>query len=208
MAVLTLATTTWQMVVAAVLYAATFGTLMPTITPLVVDRAPEHARATALGINTAFFDLGIGFGSAALGVVVSYGGYASTYLAAGVIVAAGAVGFAIWEKRLRLPNGNRAQGAGAGRVSMPQVRAHVRVFGDVQGVYFRGTARGLAHANGISGWIRNRADGSVEAMFEGEEEAVRDMVAWCHQGPLRAQVESVDLEWLPATGEFKGFAVT
>ena len=90
---------------------------------------------------------------------------------------------------------------------MPQIRAHVRIFGEVQGVFFRSTARGLALANGLTGWIRNRADGSVEAVFEGEEQAVRDMVDWCHEGPLHAEVERVEVEWLQATGDLKGFAV-
>ena len=90
---------------------------------------------------------------------------------------------------------------------MPQVRAHVLIFGEVQGVYFRGTARGLALANDLRGWVRNRADGSVEAVFEGEEAAVRDLVAWCHDGPRGAAVERVEVEWEPPTGEFGAFLV-
>ncbi|MHB1131894.1 MAG: acylphosphatase [Chloroflexota bacterium] len=90
---------------------------------------------------------------------------------------------------------------------MPQIRAHVRIYGEVQGVFFRGTARGLALANDVRGWIRNRADGSVEGEFEGEEDAVRDLVAWCHDGPRGADVESVDVTWTDATGQEQGFSV-
>lgn len=72
------------------------------------------------------------------------------------------------------------------------------VRGRVQGVFFRDTCREQARALGVTGWVRNRGDGaSVEAVFEGSEEAVRRMVAWCHHGPPRAVVESVDVSEEP-----------
>lgn len=89
---------------------------------------------------------------------------------------------------------------------MAKVRAHVWIWGDVQGVFFRSTARDIANAYGITGWIRNRPDGSVEAVFEGEQSDVQGMVEWCHQGPPRADVERVDVDWLPYTGEFTYFS--
>ena len=88
------------------------------------------------------------------------------------------------------------------------VRAHVVVSGRVQGVWFRGRTRDKAEALGVTGWVRNRRDGAVEAVFEGSRPAVERMVAWCYQGPPLAVVQHVDLRWGDFTGEFAGFSVT
>ncbi len=88
------------------------------------------------------------------------------------------------------------------------VRAEVVVSGRVQGVWFRGTTYDQARALGLTGWVKNRWDGAVEAVFEGPRSKVQQMVAWCYRGPRLARVESVDLEWKQATGEFGGFSVT
>jgi acylphosphatase len=69
------------------------------------------------------------------------------------------------------------------------VRRRVVVTGLVQGVYFRDTARRLAEREGVAGWVRNRWDGSVEAVFEGEEAAVDRLVAFCRAGPRGARVD-------------------
>ncbi|MHB1007023.1 MAG: acylphosphatase [Chloroflexota bacterium] len=90
---------------------------------------------------------------------------------------------------------------------MSRVRAHVVVTGDVQGVFFRGTARSVAEANGVTGWIRNRPEGSVEGVFEGDETAVRALVDWCQQGPPSAEVDRVDVDWQPYIAEFNRFSV-
>ena len=67
------------------------------------------------------------------------------------------------------------------------------VSGRVQGVFFRqGTIR-LARSEGCAGWVMNRPDGRLEAVFEGSADAVERMVAWCHEGPERAVVEAVDV---------------
>ena len=87
------------------------------------------------------------------------------------------------------------------------VRAHVCVSGRVQGVYFREDTRRLAQSLGATGWVRNRADGRVEAVFEGDEAQVRRLVEWCHSGPPHARVQGVTVEWPPPTGEFAGFTV-
>ena len=87
------------------------------------------------------------------------------------------------------------------------VRAHVVVHGRVQGVWFRGTACQEARTAGVTGWVKNRWDGTVEAVFEGPREQVSRVVAWCHRGPRLAHVESVDLEWQEPTGEFAAFSV-
>jgi acylphosphatase len=63
----------------------------------------------------------------------------------------------------------------------------------VQGVFFRDTARRRAEAAGVSGWVSNRSDGAVEAVFEGEPQAVDELVEFCRRGPSRAEVTSVDV---------------
>jgi acylphosphatase len=63
----------------------------------------------------------------------------------------------------------------------------------VQGVFFRDTCRREAQSAGVSGWVRNRGDGAVEAVFEGEDDAVEAMCRWCRSGPRYARVESVDI---------------
>jgi acylphosphatase len=71
------------------------------------------------------------------------------------------------------------------------VRRRVVVSGLVQGVYFRDTTRRLALAHGVSGWVRNRPDGTVEAVFEGEPAAVERLVDFCRRGPRGAVVDRV-----------------
>ena len=85
-------------------------------------------------------------------------------------------------------------------------RAHVVVHGGVQGVFFRVEARDRARSLGLGGWVRNTADGSVEAIFEGEDERVESMVDWCRRGPSGARVDEVDVAWAEPEGE-SGFAI-
>jgi len=80
------------------------------------------------------------------------------------------------------------------------IRRHVFVTGRVQGVWFRDACRNLAQAFGVSGWVENLPDGRVEAVFEGPEGLVEAMVGWCHQGPPRAAVESVESTAEPTEG--------
>ncbi|MBV8693482.1 MAG: acylphosphatase [Actinobacteria bacterium] len=86
------------------------------------------------------------------------------------------------------------------------VRRRVHVAGRVQGVFFRDSCERRAHAEGVTGWVANRADGRVEAVFEGDEAAVNRMVAWCRIGPSRAVVTGVDVTDEPPQGE-RGFRV-
>jgi acylphosphatase len=67
------------------------------------------------------------------------------------------------------------------------------VHGRVQGVFFRDTARRRAESAGVSGWVANRPDGALEAAFEGEPDAVEQLVAFSRRGPSRAEVSSVDV---------------
>lgn len=80
------------------------------------------------------------------------------------------------------------------------------VAGRVQGVFFRDSCERRAHAEGVTGWVANRADGAVEAVFEGDEVAVGRMVAWCRIGPSRAVVTGVEVHDETPQGE-RGFRV-
>lgn len=73
------------------------------------------------------------------------------------------------------------------------VRKRVIVHGRVQGVFFRDTTRRTAESRGVAGWVRNNPDGSVEAVFEGPEDAVDSMVRFCRDGPRGAMVEQVEV---------------
>ncbi|RLI15150.1 MAG: acylphosphatase [Candidatus Hecatellales archaeon] len=87
------------------------------------------------------------------------------------------------------------------------VRAHVYVAGRVQGVFFRWYTRDEAEKLGVKGWVRNLPDGRVEAVFEGEKEAVERMIEFCRRGPPAAEVENVEVRWETPTGEHKGFKI-
>jgi acylphosphatase len=73
------------------------------------------------------------------------------------------------------------------------MRRRVLVHGSVQGVFFRDSVRRLAQQRGVSGWVRNNRDGTVEAVFEGEPDAVDALVDFCRRGPRGAAVEHVDV---------------
>lgn len=70
----------------------------------------------------------------------------------------------------------------------------LRILGKVQGVYFRESLKAEAKRLGISGWVRNRKDGSVEALVQGEENSLGEIIEWCHRGPPAAKVESVRVQ--------------
>ena len=73
------------------------------------------------------------------------------------------------------------------------IRRRVIVHGRVQGVFFRDTIRRMAQSRGVSGWVRNNPDGTVEAAFEGSPESVESMIRFSHEGPRGAQVERVEV---------------
>ncbi|WP_418282536.1 acylphosphatase [Halorubrum sp. DTA98] len=87
-----------------------------------------------------------------------------------------------------------------------RIRAHVFVSGTVQGVYYRATTRDTARDHGVDGWVQNLPDGRVEAVFEGPEGAVRDVVEWCETGSPAADVDAVDAEFGDPDG-LDGFEV-
>jgi acylphosphatase len=86
-------------------------------------------------------------------------------------------------------------------------RAHVYVSGQVQGVFFRDSTRKKAEQLGLAGWVRNLPDGRVEALFEGPQDRVREMVRWCREGPSHAEVEEVDTEFEAPQEDLTGFEV-
>ena len=93
------------------------------------------------------------------------------------------------------------------QTDMEKVRARVIIEGRVQGVFFRHHTREMALRLGVKGWVRNRRDGSVEAVFEGDKEKVDQIIQWCHQGPSEARVAKVHHFWEEYRGEFEDFSV-
>jgi acylphosphatase len=86
-------------------------------------------------------------------------------------------------------------------------RRRVIVHGRVQGVFFRDSTAQEAEAAGVAGWVRNREDGAVEAVFEGEAEAVERMIEFCRSGPSRADVDRLDVSEEQPEG-LSGFSVS
>ena len=86
-------------------------------------------------------------------------------------------------------------------------RIHVLLSGRVQGVFFRGQAENWAVELGLTGWVRNRADGRVEVVAEGERGPLEIFVGRLRQGPAYARVDAADVRWLDFTGEFDSFRV-
>jgi len=78
---------------------------------------------------------------------------------------------------------------------MAVIRAEVRVTGRVQGVWFRQSTKNMADQHGVTGWCRNNPDGSVEAVFEGEEDQVK------------SRIDDLKVEWLPAAEKFVQFTI-
>jgi acylphosphatase len=87
-----------------------------------------------------------------------------------------------------------------------KARARLIVAGRVQGVFFRAETRSMALSQGLSGWVRNLSDGSVEAVFEGERSHVELAIEWCSHGPAGAKVDRVNINWEETLGE-QGFQV-
>ncbi len=96
---------------------------------------------------------------------------------------------------------------GQDSVMKDAARVHLTINGRVQGVYFRGSTVEQARHLGLTGWVTNRADGSVEVVAEGEREQLEKLVNWCHSGPPGARVRDVLAEWLDSKHEFLGFFI-
>ncbi len=90
---------------------------------------------------------------------------------------------------------------------MKMARARVIVEGRVQGVFFRANTADVAARHNVKGWVRNNPDGTVEAVFEGAEEDVKELILWCRKGPPGARVDDVRVKWEDYTGEFDDFRI-
>ena len=88
-----------------------------------------------------------------------------------------------------------------------KARAHVIISGRVQGVFFRMETKRAAGEFGVFGWVKNQLEGTVEAVFEGDQDRVDAIVDWCRQGPPNADVADVTVNCDDFTGEFKGFDI-
>ena len=90
---------------------------------------------------------------------------------------------------------------------MAKKRAHLLISGFVQGVFFRTTAQSMAQTLGLTGWVKNRTDGKVEIVAEGEEYNLNSLIQWCHHGPQGAHVNNVQVNICEYKGEFDKFSV-
>jgi len=88
-----------------------------------------------------------------------------------------------------------------------KLNVRVIISGRVQGVWFRANTKQQAEQLGLTGWVRNTSNGCVEAVFEGEENLVKEMIEWCHKGPSLAKVEKVDVKNQNPTDGFDGFSI-
>lgn len=86
-----------------------------------------------------------------------------------------------------------------------KTRAHVFITGRVQGVFFRLETKRNADKHDVTGWVRNLQDGRVEAIFEGEKDAVEKLITFCKHGPLGAKVTDFELIWESYKGTFDKF---
>ena len=84
---------------------------------------------------------------------------------------------------------------------------HLTVRGRVQGVFFRASTQREARRLGLTGWVKNRSDGSVEILAEGEETSIRELHGWAQKGPTAARVDRVDTRWRSYTGDYPDFRI-
>jgi acylphosphatase len=90
---------------------------------------------------------------------------------------------------------------------MRSARVHGIVHGRVQGVYFRAATRDQARHLKLTGWVRNRSDGTVEVLAEGEQTNVQHLMNWCHHGPPGAHVTRLEVNWDEPLGNLQPFEI-
>ena len=90
---------------------------------------------------------------------------------------------------------------------MARARIHCLIAGRVQGVAYRAHTQRAAIDLGLTGWVRNCPDGRVELVAEGDQEALNQLISWCHQGPPAAHVTRVEPQWEPATNAYLTFEI-
>ncbi len=87
-------------------------------------------------------------------------------------------------------------------------RVVLKIYGRVQGVFFRDSSRRKAKELNLSGWVRNEPDGIVQIVTEGEEKDLKELIKWCRAGGTEyARVDKVNIEWLEPSGQFNSFIV-
>jgi len=86
-------------------------------------------------------------------------------------------------------------------------RIHIIIGGRVQGVFFRYGTKRQARILNVTGWVRNNLDRTVEIIAEGEEDNLKQLIAWCRKGPLIARVDNIKTEWKEFKGEFEYFSI-
>ena len=87
------------------------------------------------------------------------------------------------------------------------VAMHMKIFGRVQGVWFRANTQQAAQRLGLTGWVRNTPDGAVEVHAQGKHEAVDELLSWCHQGPPGARVDKIDFRQAQVDESLRGFSI-
>jgi len=90
---------------------------------------------------------------------------------------------------------------------MDKKRVHLKITGRVQGVGFRNSTRRKARELGVSGWVKNLADGSVEAVVAGEKDNVEDLISWANTGPRLANVNEVEVDRRQPKNDLDGFSI-
>ena len=91
--------------------------------------------------------------------------------------------------------------------AIEKTRVHLKIAGRVQGVYYRASTVQQAQSLGLTGWVMNCPDGSVEAIAEGAKAKLEALIAWCRQGPDGARVTQVDVRWETPENNFYSFSI-
>ena len=92
-------------------------------------------------------------------------------------------------------------------VIIMKLQFHVKIFGKVQGVWFRANTKNKADEFYLTGWVKNTNDGGVEAIFEGEENNLKNIINWCLKGPPSANVEKIEIHKKEFTNKFHNFSI-
>lgn len=87
------------------------------------------------------------------------------------------------------------------------MRVNIRIYGQVQGVFFRSSAKAEAEKLGLVGWVKNNLDGSVEAVAQGNKDDLENFLNWCKRGPAFAKVEKIEVSWEKASEAFDDFSI-
>ena len=88
-----------------------------------------------------------------------------------------------------------------------QKQAVLKIYGKVQGVFFRDSSRRKAKELNLTGWVKNEPDGTVQIVAEGQESDLKELIEWCKNGPNHANVDEVGIEWLNSTNQFSDFLI-